>query len=61
MIEEQGKQIDAIADQNKRLKALTDKDDHKIIYKKVFDRLVKKRFDEIKELAYKTDHDDSIY
>ena len=49
-IEEQGKkQTDVIADQNKRLEALNNKDDHKSIYKETFDRVVKKRFDEVKE------------
>ena len=61
-IEEQGKkQIDSITNQNKRLEALTNKDDHKSIYKKIFDKLVKQRFDEIKELTYETDHDDLRY
>ena len=50
-IEEQGrKQIDAITNQNKRLSALKNKDDHredhKDIYKKVFDIIVKEKFDE---------------
>ena len=41
--EEQGKkQIDAIANQNKILEAITNKDDHKSIYKEIFDKLVKK-------------------
>ena len=49
MIEERGrKQIDAITNQNKRLAALTYKYDHKDNYKKVFEKLVKERFDEIK-------------
>ena len=42
-IEVQGrKQIDAITIQNKRREAVTNKDDHKIIYKEVFEKLVKK-------------------
>ena len=35
------KQIDAIANQNKRIEALTNKDDHKSIYKEIFDKIVK--------------------
>ena len=39
-IEEQGKkQIDAITNQNKGLETLTNKDDHKIIYKEIFDKI----------------------
>ena len=60
-IEEQRKKLDAITDENKRVEVLTNKDDHKRIYKKIFDRVVKERFDEIKELTYETDHDDVIY
>ena len=33
---------------NKRLEALTNKDDRKSIHKEIFDRVVKERFDEIK-------------
>ena len=60
-IEEQGKkQIDAIKNQNKRLEALTNKDDHKSIYKETFDKLVKGKIcTEI--LTYKIDQDDLIY
>ena len=60
-IEEQRKKLDAITDENKRVEVLTNKDDHKRIYKKIFDRVVKEIFDEIKELTYETDHDDVIY
>ena len=50
-IEEQGeKQVDAITNQGKILKALTNKNGHKSIYKKIFDYIVKERLDEIKEL-----------
>ena len=42
------KQIDAITNQNKRLKAFTNKGDHKSIYKEIFDILIKEKFDEIK-------------
>ena len=56
-IEEQGKkQIDAITDQNKRLEALTNKDNHKSICKEIFDKVGKERFDEIKELTHEIDH-----
>ena len=52
------KQVDAITNQNKRLEALTNKDDHKSIYKEIFDKLVKEKFDETKELADEIDHYD---
>ena len=61
-IKDQGrKQIDAITNQNKRLAALTNKDDHKDNYKEIFEDLVKERFDEIKELTAETNHNDFIY
>ena len=50
-IEEQGKKIDAITNQNKRLQALPNKDHHKSIYIEIFDKLVKGKLDEIKELT----------
>ena len=34
---------------------------NKRIYKEIFDKLVKEKFDGIKELTYKIDHDDLIY
>ena len=41
-IEEQGKKhIDAITNQNERLEALTNKDNHKNIYKEIFNKVVK--------------------
>ena len=49
------KQIDAIPNQNERVEALTNKDDHESIYKEIFDKLVKAKFDRIKELTYKID------
>ena len=53
-MEEQGiKQIDAITNQNERLAALSNKDDHKVNYKEIFEKLVKERLDEIKELTNK--------
>ena len=61
-IEEQGKkQVDTTTNQNKRLETLTNKDDHKSIYKEIFHKLVKQKFDEIKEFSGKIDNDDLIY
>ena len=62
--EKEEKQILAITDQKKkkkRLETLCNKDDHKSIDKKIFDRVVIERFDEIKELTNEIDHDDLIY
>ena len=61
--EKEEKQILAIKDQKKkkRLETLCNKDDHKSIDKKIFDRVVIERFDEIKELTNEIDHDDLIY
>ena len=59
--EKDEKQIDAITDQKKRLETLSNKDDHKSIDKKIFDRVVIEKFDEIKELTNEIDHDDLIY
>ena len=43
-IKEQGrKQIDTITNQNERLEALSNKDDHKDNYKKIFEELVTER------------------
>ena len=42
------KQIDAITNRNKRLEDLTNKDDHKSIYKEISGKLVKGKFDEEK-------------
>ena len=53
------KQIDAITNQNERLAVLTNKDDHN--YKEIFEKLVKERFDEIKELTNEINHDDLAY
>ena len=48
-IGEQGrKQIDAIANQNKGLVALTNKNSYKDNYKEIFEELVKEKLDEIK-------------
>ena len=61
-IEKQGKkQIDAITNQNERLKILTNKDDHKSIYREIFDKIVKEKFDEIKKLTDEIDNNDLIY
>ena len=63
---EQGrKQIDAITDQNERLVASANKDDHnddhKDIYKEIFDKLAQEKSDKIKELTYEIDYDDLTY
>ena len=59
--QEKKKQIDSITNQNKILETLTNKDDHKSIYKEISDKLVKEKFDGIKEIKYETDHDNLIY
>ena len=60
-IEDQGeKQIDTIVNQNKRLVALTNEDLYKDNYKKIFEELVKERFDEIKELTHEINQNDLI-
>ena len=62
MIEDQGrKQIDTITNQNKRLAALTNKDDHQDNYKEIFEELVKERFDEIEELTNEINQNNFIY
>ena len=59
--EEQGKkQVYSITNQNERLEALTNKDGYKSIDKKIFDDLVKEKFDEVKELTDETVYDDLI-
>ena len=62
-IEEQGKRlIDNITNQNKRLAALTNiDDDHKDIYKKIFEEVAKQRFDEIKILNDEINQNNFIY
>ena len=55
------KQIDALKNQNNILEALTNKVDHKSIYKEIFDKLIQEKFDRINELSDKTGHDDLIY
>ena len=44
-----------------RLAALTNKDVHKDNYKGIFEELVKKRFDELKELTNEINHNDLTY
>ena len=62
MIGERGKkQVDAITNENKRLRALTNKDDHRSIYKKIFYNTVKERFDGITELTDEIDYNNLIY
>ena len=55
------KQNDDITNQNKRLVALTNDDDHKCNYKKIFEELVKERLNEIKELTNEINQNDLIY
>ena len=38
-----------VTDQNKMLQALTNRDYYKSIYKEILDRVVKERFDKVKE------------
>ena len=58
-IEQQGKKhIDAITNQNKRLAALSNKDND---HKKIFEEPVKERFDKVKELTNKLNQNDLIY
>ena len=61
-IEEQVRKLaDDITNQNERLVALTNKDDHKDNYKKIFEELVKERFDGIKELTDNINKNDLTY
>ena len=46
--------------QNERLAALSNKDDHKDNYKNIFEELVKERFHEIKELTDEKNQNDLI-
>ena len=39
---------------------IINKDDHKSIYSGIFDKVLKERFVEIKELTHEIDHDDLI-
>ena len=52
--EQRKKQINAKTNQNKRL-------EHKSIYKEIFDKLVKEKFDVLKEVTYEIHQDDLIY
>ena len=44
-----------------KTKALNNIDDHKSIYKEIFNRIVKERFDERKESTHELDHDNLIF
>ena len=55
------KKIDSITNQNERPADLTNKGDHKENYKEIFEKPVKERFDEIKQLTDEINHDDLIY
>ena len=59
--EQERKQIDSITNQNERLATLTYKDDHKNIYKELFEKLVKEKLNEIKQLNFEINHDNLIY
>ena len=57
IIEDQGrKQINAIINQNRRLAALTNKDDHKGNYKEIFEKLGKERFAKVNQLTDEINH-----
>ena len=61
MEEQWRKQIHAFTNQSKIIEVLTNKGDHKSIYKEIFDKLVKERFDEIIELTNEINPNDLIY
>ena len=50
-----------MTDQTKRLETLNNKDNCKSIYRKIFDKIAKERFDEIKKLAHEIDHDNLVH
>ena len=50
-----------ITNQNKRLEDLTNKNDHKDIYKQIFDKIVKEKFDVIRELTNEINDDYLTY
>ena len=52
------KQILAITNQNERLAALTNQNNHKDNYKEIFEELVKETFDKIKELTDEINQND---
>ena len=61
-IEDQGrKHIDATTNENERLATLTNKGNHEDNYKYIFEKLGKEGFDEIKQLADETNHNDLIH
>ena len=55
------KQIHAFKNQDERPAALTNKDYHKYNPRKIFEEIVKERYDEIKELTSEINHNDLIY
>ena len=59
--DQESKKIDVITNQNEILAALTNKDGHKGNYLEIFEKLVKERIDETKELTHETNHDDLLY
>ena len=61
VFEQRIKQIGSIANQNKRLAALTNKGNHKDICKEIFEKLVKEKLNEIKELTWELNHDNLTY
>ena len=46
---------------NKRLSALTNKDYHKDDHKEIFEKIVKEKLDEIKELTHEINQNDLTY
>ena len=53
-LEKRGEKIDAIMNQGKKFTALTNKEgDHKDNYKEIFEKIVRERVDEIKNLSMK--------
>ena len=55
------KKTDTITNQIETLEALTNKDGHKDNFKEISEKVVKERFDEIKELTNENNHDDLIF
>ena len=53
--------IDSITNQKGRLETLNNKDDHKDNYKKISEKLLKERFDEITELTDEINKNDLKY
>ena len=61
VITKQNEKLDASVNTSKRLEALTNKDDHKDNYKKLFEESVIERSNDIKERTDEINHDDLIY